>query len=170
MNTMNMLIVAGVIIASILWLALRSRRITEDWLPPELAAARLALIEKDLFCERPFRLAGRPDRVYVHQSGIMTPLEFKNRERFVTYQTDVAELSLQAWLLRRKGKRTSAYGYVTVRQRSTGIHRCLRVSLMSDKACEALIRRYQDVCSGRVEPQPCPPRRCGSCRHDCYQR
>ena len=170
MSTTNMLIVASVLIAGVVWLALRSRRIAENWLPPELAAARLALIEKDLFCERPFRLAGRPDRVYVHQSGIMTPLEFKNRERFVTYQTDVAELSLQAWLLRRKGKRTSAHGYVTVRQRSTGIHRCLRVSLMSDEACEALIRRYQDVSSGRVQPQPCPPRRCGSCRHGCYQR
>ena len=170
MSLTLLLIVAGVLVASLVVVLSRTWGVREDWLPPELASARLVLVEKDRYLERPFRLAGRPDRVYLQRSGGLTPLEFKNRERFVTYPTDVAELSLQAWLLRRQGKQTSAHGYVTVRQRSTGAHRCLRVALMTDAQCEALIRRYRDVITGRVEPQACPPRRCGSCRHDCYPR
>ena len=158
----------GAILVVVLWVALRRFSRRESWLPKELARARLRLVERDIFIDKPYAMAGRPDRVYKLPNGVLMPLEFKNRKRFVTYGTDIAELSLQAWMLRRCGRATSSHGYVTIRQRGSGEHRCLRVRLLDDGECLALIQRYRAIMSGQVEPRPCPPRRCGTCEHRCF--
>ena len=162
-------LVCGTILSIVLcWIALRVFSRQEAWLPNELKMARLRFVERDIFVDKPYALAGRPDRVYALPNGLLTPLEFKNRNRFVTYETDIAELSLQAWMLRRCGHATSSHGYVTIRQRDTAEHRCLRVSLLDDAQCLALIQRYRAIISGQVEPRTCPPNRCRSCRHRCF--
>lgn len=161
-------LVGGAILVVVIWVALRRFPRRESWLPKELARARLRLVERDIFIDKPYAMAGRPDRVYELQNGLLMPLEFKNRNRFVTYETDIAELSLQAWMLRRCGHATSSDGYVTIRQRGTGEHRCLRVRLLDDSECLALIQRYRAIMSGQVEPRTCPPRRCGTCEHGCF--
>ena len=140
----------------------------EEWRPPELRNARLIMVEKDLFTQAPYPIAGRPDQVFKLRNGRLMPVEYKNRDYFRVHQTDIAEISLQAWLLRRHGKRTAEYGYIAIRHRKTHERRAMPVQLMDDAACEALIQRYLSIIEGTRVAQRCEPPKCKGCGHYRY--
>lgn len=148
------------------WVGYHPRR--SDWRPPELANAKIVLVEQDLFTRYPYAIAGRPDQVYQLSSNHVVPVEYKTRSHFAPYKTDVAELSLQAWLMRRNGMKTANHGYVTIQQRETGQRKAIPVTLWSDDRCHALIERYLAIREGRATPRKANNGRCKGCGHSRY--
>ena len=138
------------------------------WLPNELQSAKLAFVEKDFFTATPYRIAGRPDQVYRLPNGSFVPVELKTRAQNRVFDTDVAELSLQAWLLRQKNKRTARHGYVAILNTTTHENTALRVDLWDDERCEAAIARYLDLMAGRAMPRKCGRQKCKGCGHTAY--
>lgn len=154
----------------------------KDWLPNELKGAKVLAVEQDavvdvpsrswgerggggVISQRTIRLSGRFDQAYVLETGEVVPLEYKNRNAHVVYDTDVAQLSLQAWQIRQQGKRTAAFGFVVTRNRVTGQRKAQKVVLLDDGHCVALIQRYLDVHAGQVRPNRKIGRKCDSCGH-----
>lgn len=131
------------------WLMVR-QGFTQDWLPDDLKNARVVMVEKTLYVRQPYKIVGRLDQVYKLSTGEHVPVEGKNRNDCRIYLTDVAQLSLQAWLLRQHGLATAAYGYAAINNRQTGERKAVRVELRSDEFCEALIRRYIDLLDSAV--------------------
>lgn len=135
------------------------------WLPQELKGGRLVMVEEDLFLEYPYKIACRADRVYANGYGLLVPVEFKNRDGFRAFITDIAQLSLQAWVLRQKGWPTAEYGYVVIRQRGSARHTAVRVELFGNNYCEALIERHFALKRGLVTARKITGSRCLSCGH-----
>lgn len=175
MNALLFLVIAAAAIALAVWLLLVWRGLTQDWMPEELKAGKVALIERNLAADLPAgyavgagdvdTLLGRPDLVIRIKQGLHVPVENKNRGSFAVFETDVAQLSLQAWLLRQNGMKTAPYGYVAVNNRRTGERRAVRVELRDDEYCLLLIARYIDLTSGRLMPRKSRGRKCESCGH-----
>ena len=166
MSTLSAAFVA-LLLGLILYYTVHRPRPT-GWRPAELQDARLVMVEKDLFTRAPFAIAGRPDQVYRLPNGAHVPVDLKNRDHTRAYATDIAELSLQAWLLRRNGKRTAGYAYVALRNRTSGAMDAIRVNLWNDAQCETTIARYHDLMAGRVMPRRCEERKCSGCGHQRY--
>jgi hypothetical protein len=102
-------------------LAVWRRQQRDRWLPPELRGATCVFVETELtttFEGKEF--VGRLDRVYEMSDASFIPLEFKTRKNFKVYDTDIAELSLQAWLLRKTGRAARYEGFVVVQHNTTG--------------------------------------------------
>lgn len=137
----------------------------QNWRPADLKAGKVVLVEKNLFTNAPFAVVGRPDQVVRLPNGQHVPVENKNRDFHRIYETDIAELSLQAWLLRLNGMPTASYGYVAANSRKTGERRALKVELRGDAYCEGLIRRYLDLIEGRVKAKASRGRKCDTCGH-----
>lgn len=146
------------------------RGFAQDWLPKELKAGRVVLVEKNLTAKEPYPVVGRPDQVYVLGNGLHVLVENKNRDRYRVYDTDIAQLSLQAWLLRRNGMPTAPYGFVAINNRRTGRRKTLRVDLGDDAYCERLISRYMAIIEGRAQPRRSPGPKCNTCGHrsECF--
>lgn len=143
---------------------------TEAWLPAELRSAVLESVEEEISIEAPYAVRGRGDRVYRLEAGLRVPVELKTRDGFNVFETDFAELSLRAWLLRHVGRPTASFGYVVVRDRATGRTQARRVELRDDRYCEDLIHRYQLLTARWVPPRRQLGRKCNSCGHRplCY--
>lgn len=152
-------------VAAAAWIAIVWRGISQRWLPADLRGAKLAMVERNVRIEMPFRLAGRPDRVYRLTTGVLVPVENKNRDDHLAYHTDIVQLSLQAWLLRRQGMRTASFGFVVINSRRTGRRLALRVALLDDRACLRVITRYFDVIEGRAAPVKSRGAKCRTCGH-----
>lgn len=151
---------AGAVFAFMVW-----RGFTQNWRPEDLKAGKVVLVEQNLFANAPYPLVGRPDQVYRRTNGLHVPVENKNRDFHRVYETDVAELSLQAWLLRLNGMPTASYGYVAVNSRKTGERKAFKVELGGDAYCERLVRRYLDLIEGRAAARPSRGRKCDTCGH-----
>lgn len=165
MNFLTNLVMVSALAALAFWLYRFWRGLVPKWLPAELEGAKLVQVEQDLYAKAPFKVAGRPDRVYRTRDGLHVPVEYKNRDRFAVYEADIAQLSLQSWLLRQNGHRTAAFGYAVVNDRNTGEHKALRVDLKDDVFCERLIARYVDVIQRRVQARKSRGRKCNTCGH-----
>lgn len=148
-----------------LWVFLVWRGFTQDWLPDDLKAGRVVMVEKTLWVASPFAVVGRPDQVYRLLDGFHVPVENKNRDVHRVYETDIAQLSLQAWLLRRQGRPTAPYGYVAINSRQTGKRQAIRVDLGDDAYCERLITRYLDIIEGRAQARNSRGAKCRTCGH-----
>jgi hypothetical protein len=155
----------GLAAVGILWLLTVWNGCRQAWLPPELAGAKLVMVETNLRVRAPYPVSGRPDRIYQLPDGLCVPLEEKNRDKAEYFPSDVAQLSLQAWLLRQKGIPTATFGYVMVQLRRSGERKCLCVSLWSDARCEKAIALYIDLIAGRRKPMKNVGRRCNTCGH-----
>lgn len=107
-----------------------------SFLPEHLRSAKLVMSEKDIACSF---LHGRLDRAYRYQ-GQLVLLEFKTRSNPVVYPSDIAELSLQAWILKQNGHKVSSVGYVVIVQPKKQSVR--RVDLLSEVQCLNLYNRY----------------------------
>lgn len=161
MSSVILFLIAGLGAA----LLLANWRPQDSWLPPELRGGKMVGIEKSLSTVTPFRVTGRLDRVYRLANGEHAPLEYKNRDTIRLFEKDRAQLSLQAWLLRKNGKPTAPHGYLVVRVRSTGKKCAVKVDLGDDAYCEHLIQRYLAVRDGRVKPAKAGDGRCKNCGH-----
>ena len=165
MHTLIGLMFFGMAIAVAVWMLIVWRGFTQVWLPEELKAARVVMVEKNLWIDAPFPVVGRPDRVYRLPTGQHVPVENKNRDIDRVFDTDIAQLSLQAWLLRHKGFETAAHGYVAINNRRTRQRTAHRVELLDDSACVRIINRYLDVTEGRAQPRKSRGKKCNSCGH-----
>lgn len=138
---------------------------TADWQPHELMTAELMHIEQDLAgtLSTGHHLYGRPDRVYKTKSGQHIPVEYKTRMRQTVYPSDVAQLSLQAWLLGKNGYKPAQHGYVVVdTPKGREAH---PVRLLGPEKSESLVARYLDILDGKTTPRATPGRKCESCGH-----
>lgn len=149
----------------ITWLLIIKRGFTQNWKPEDLKSGRIVLVEKNLFTQWPFPVVGRPDQVYRLPDGTHIPVENKNRDSYRIYDTDIAQLSLQAWLMRRNSLPTAGHGYVVINNRKTGKRKALRVELLDDQNCEQMISRYILVISGKDTPRKNKGRKCRTCGH-----
>lgn len=147
------------------WTFMVWRGFTQNWLPPELVAGKVAQVERNLFIVAPFPVVGRPDQVYRLPDGQHVPLENKNRDDHRVFETDVAQLSLQAWLLRLNGLDTAPFGFVAINSRKTRVRRAVRVELRDDAYCEQLVSRYLDIIGRRATPRKSRGRKCNTCGH-----
>ena len=107
MSNLPSYILFGLALALAVWTFMVWRGFAQNWLPSELAAGKVAQVERNLFVDTPFPVVGRPDQVYRLPDGLHVPLENKNRDAHRVYETDIAQLSLQAWLLRLNGLETA---------------------------------------------------------------
>lgn len=153
------LVVAG-------WLMLIWRGISQNWLPKELKGATIAMVEKKLITVSPYPIVGRPDRVYRLSNGEYVPVENKNRDYHRVYETDIAQLSLQAWLLRQNNLPTSSFGYVVINSRKTRQRKSIRVDLYNNSVCARIIQRYIDLKEGRTYPHKSRGGKCKTCGHN----
>ena len=165
MNSLIHVAIGMVVLLVLGYLFMIWRGISQNWRTPELKAGRVVKVEEDLRTDFPFRIVGRPDQVYQIAGGLHITVDNKNRDVFRVYETDVAELSLQAWLLRRNGLATTGHGYLVVNNRLTGERRALRTVLWNDEKCERLIQRYLDLVDGRVSAKKSTGPKCRSCGH-----
>lgn len=152
------------------WLYMAWPGLSQDWLPDDLKAGRLVRVEEDLTADEPEPVIGRPDQVYRLTTGLHVPVELKNRDSFTVYDTDIAEVSLRAWLLRKNGMDTAGHAYVVINNRKTGKRQAQSVELGDDAFCEKLIRRYIDLIAGHATPNMAHQGKCKSCGHRsrCY--
>lgn len=162
-------ILAIAMLAIAAWLIWRAHHNREPdrhgWENLELRTSDLVHIERDLVgaLEDGTWLYGRPDRVYRTKQGKHIPVEYKTRKKPVVYRSDVAQLSLQAWLLHKNGYAPAEHGYV-VAETPNGRH-AMQIKLYGPRQCEELIRRYQAVISGNERPKAERGKRCAGCGH-----
>lgn len=147
------------------WVFMVWRGVSQDWLPEELKTGRLVAVEEDLTTDEPYPVIGRPDQVYALSNGLHVPIELKNRDGHAVYESDIAEISLRAWLLRRNGKTTAAYGYVILNNFESGKRVAVRVDLRTDDFCERLIARYIAISERGASPRRSRGNKCMSCGH-----
>lgn len=180
MSAETILIIALVALAlALAWSRRRARRRIdiEAALPPEFKGARLILNEPRLPLRRrrPVAVAAKPDRAYRLSDGTVALLELKTRTTHQVYEADVAQLSLQRYVLLAHARFSNVRpdGYVaTIRpaDRSVRVH---RVRLLSEPSILQLVRRYDDLLARRAEPNwPPDVARCRNCPHlaRCAQR
>lgn len=145
----------------------RQENAEKSWLPQSLKNAKLVMVEQAIECEG---LNGRLDRAYSRE-GKLFLLEFKKRSVIRVYETDRLELSLQAWILRKTGKKTSGIGHVVIiLPDEQKIARS--VNLLNDEECERHLRKFQDLMSGELSPKKAHRNKCTGCQHKgiCFDR
>lgn len=114
--------------------------------------------------DSPIALHGRPDRV-MWAGRYLRVEELKTRQRVAVYDSDVWQLSMYKYILRRVQPHPvleEARVWVKVGERLVPKD----VTLKSDAQVEALYARYQALRSGQVAPTLCTNRRyCQRCSH-----
>ena len=165
MSNLPSYILFGLALALAVWTFMVWRGFAQNWLPSELAAGKVAQVERNLFVDTPFPVVGRPDQVYRLPDGLHVPLENKNRDAHRVYETDIAQLSLQAWLLRLNGLETAPFGFVVINNRKTRERRAIRVELRDDAYCEQLVARYIDITERGAKARRSRGGKCKSCGH-----
>jgi CRISPR/Cas system-associated exonuclease Cas4 (RecB family) len=154
-----------VVIALIIWALRVSRHDDQDEGLTIDKSADLIFKEKPLYAESPWRVSGRPDRIYRLPNRLHFPLEFKTRDHYRIYETDVAQLSLQAWLLRENGYPTVSYGYLVIKNRKTHNKKTIKVSLQNTTYCNQLMQRHLDLIEHRQTPRKSYGLKCEKCGH-----
>ncbi|WP_459203454.1 Dna2/Cas4 domain-containing protein (plasmid) [Ralstonia pseudosolanacearum] len=168
MNNLTSFILFGMALALAAWTFMVWRGFAQDWLPDELKAGKVVLVESNLLADYPCTedgLVGRPDQVYRLPSGLHVPLENKNRDGHRVFESDIAQLSLQAWMLRQNGMPSAPFGYVAINSRANGKRQAIRVDLRDDGYCEQLMARYLDLIEQRAVPRKSWGRKCNTCGH-----
>ena len=170
MNNIPSYVLFALAVALAGWVFMIWRGFTQNWLPAELVGGKVAMVERNLFISAPFCVVGRPDQVFRLPSGLHVPLENKNRDAHIAYETDKAQLSLQAWLLRLNGLETAPFGFLVINNRKTHERRALRIELRDDAYCEAIVARYIEITEHRANARKSRGRKCKSCGHraDCF--
>jgi CRISPR-associated exonuclease Cas4 len=153
------------------WRFFAKRTVTETWLPAELHRAQLQIVETTYKTEQPYRIAAKPDRAYRLPSGELVLVELKTRPGIRVFDTDIAELSLQAWVLRSLGERVKDHAYVAVLKHTSSCPKPVRVRLLDHKACLQLIERCLELKTGAARPGANPGKHCLTCAYqsECFR-
>lgn len=170
--------VAGLALAAY-WLAARSRTAWQSTepLPAELYGARLWASEKPLRCRWPVNLCGRIDQAWRTRDRRIVAVETKYRLKPTIYPADRLQLSLYAFLLRRRPwawlsrTRIASHGYVRVVTPAGVTY--MQVQLLTDHEAVAACDRYLDLTCRRTAPRAAAsPALCRACAYasDCPQR
>lgn len=114
---------------------------------------------------RDFHLYAKPDRVYQLVDGRLCVTEFKTREQFRAYRSDIVQISVGAAALAARGFAVAPYGYVIVENAEDGTRQCIRVDLLHDDALELALNRYKGVMGGSLSPRRAYNRKCAQCGH-----
>lgn len=129
--------------------------------PQDLARAVLMMSEKELAIDRPMRLVGKPDEVYLHPDGYLVPVETKTRDRARIHTDDRIQLSVYAVLLRyaryaglpaRPGRAVADYGYVRLVTPRGTLWKA--TSLLSEADVTRLVGRRIELEQGTARPRP----------------
>lgn len=178
LSTLLLLALAALYI--IIKVAREHRRSSSNDYPPGLARTALVMSEKQLAIDRPLRLVGKPDEVYLHPDGYLVPVETKTRDRAWIHTADRIQLSVYAVLLRhakharlpgRPGRAVADYGYVRLVTPKGTFWKV--TNLLSEADVARLVDRHIDLEQGRDQPRPAHhPSLCRRCpyRSDCSQR
>ena len=159
------------VVAFVAWQRRQSRKIQARenlWLTNELKQAKLTMVEQKWQVEYPYNIVGRFDRVYefdIQGKKVLMPVDFKTRARDRVFDSDIAEVSLQAWMLRQSGFITSAHGYIVIKNTATGATTPHRFALKSDVECQHLIEHYFNLTSKRILAKQAPTFKCKGCSH-----
>ena len=145
METLLLVALAG---TALLILAVRSR----SALPAPLRGAELHLNETTLHISDPVRLSGRPDQVWRSRDGTLVITDTKTRKSHRIYPADTVQLSVYAYLLRRKElARVHDTAYVRV-PASLGA-KYVPVPLLPDAEIENLHARHAALIRGDSVPE-----------------
>ncbi|WP_068635368.1 PD-(D/E)XK nuclease family protein [Thauera butanivorans] len=134
--------------------------------PDALRDAELVDMERLFWASNPVGVVGKIDRAYRLPSGLLVLVELKTRWINRPFLSDVIQLSAQRMaVIGQTGQSVASYGYVLVKA-PTG--RALpiphRVQLLTDEHVVALVRRREDILTGRVLPRrPQSRKTCLSC-------
>ena len=175
--------IAALIGLALIWRALNIKSsqhcsIIKMDLPSELKAGRLIMVEQEIYVERPYKISARLDQVYeITYNGktYLVPADFKTRATNRVYDTDVAEVSLQAWMLRNRAggkkhhRQIAPFGYILIHNTTDKRMYPKKFALLSGQECENMIERYFDLVNPReyVVPTPLPAssKKCVACSH-----
>ncbi|MBS2132326.1 hypothetical protein KEX41_29535 (plasmid) [Burkholderia thailandensis] len=130
--------------------------------PAEVRNGSLIIVERTLRGAAPRPFHGRLDRAYAF-GGLHFPVEYKTHTRDVAYATDIAELSLQAELLRQNGYATAPYAFVVNQARGARRPQWIRVDLWDRKAIEQLFVRHRELSRPDAISIPSRGAKCRSC-------
>jgi CRISPR/Cas system-associated exonuclease Cas4 (RecB family) len=163
-----------IVIVGSVWFFARSHTVRKQdlsnpaWRIEALRDAKLISAEKDF--EGTYhgtfkrKIKGRPDQVYRLQNGMCVVVELKTRNHFEVYNTDRAQLSLYAYVLRLNGRSTADYGYVVIQHRKTGHKKTLKVELHDDAWAVQTLERYVELQRGSEPTFNITPK-CNHCSH-----
>lgn len=155
--TINMQLIAGVILAAIGILALLKIgsfdkfSLDADELPEVIKKSRLWKKEFEFVSKR-FGLVSKPDAVFKHNGQAIIG-ETKTRKTFKVYQSDVIQMSVAKVVVEENGTAVSDVGFVKIAT-PTGT-RWIDKQLMSRDEVLALKNRYDLIKAGQIVPGKC---------------
>jgi CRISPR/Cas system-associated exonuclease Cas4 (RecB family) len=123
--------------------------------PEALLDAELLYVEKMFRISNPVGLSAKLDRAYRTPSGAIVLVEFKTHSINRPLLSDVVQLSAQRLALKgQMGQEVAPYGYVVIKTPSKSTrHIAHRVELMLESHVVDLVRRREDILTGRVVPR-----------------
>lgn len=123
--------------------------------PEELSGAKLVHMERLFRVSKPVGLVAKLDRAYQMPSGLVVLVELKSRWINRPFLSDVIQLSVQKMVVEGQTRQSVAsHGYVVVKAPSKHAPQTAhRVELMSDVQVLALIKRRNDILTGRLAPR-----------------
>lgn len=131
-------------------------------MPAELAEAKLWLAEKQIKCETPVPLHGKPDQVFRLRNGKLVVVEVKTRSR--VFRSDIMQMSVYRTILVSSGEDVADYGYI--RTVTAAGERFLRRPLYEPRIVVAAWKRYHEMKAGAVMPARSSFKRlCSTCGH-----
>src|SRR3954447_5802954 len=137
-----LLVGLGVLAAAALWGLRRTTHLPTGprgdsvWLPDELRGADLVWSEKSFRFLGAISVAVRIDRAYRGRDDRLTLVEFKRRQAPRTYLSDVVELSVQGYVLKKAGLEINERAYVAVVLPDGGPAHALPVGLENAQSVE----------------------------------
>ena len=117
-------------------------------MPAELAEAKLWLAEKQIECETPVPLHGKPDQVFRLRNRKLVVVDVKTRSR--VFRSDIMQLSVYRTILRGMGEDVVDYGYI--RSVTADGERFLRRPLYESRVVVAAWQRHHALRAGTATP------------------
>lgn len=148
-----------------------TRKYAKQWMPISLQEATIVTVEEltshavSIPGYGNVTIAGRPDSIYQSPDGRHFPVEYKTRRQADVRESDIIQLSLQAWSLRRNGLPTADYGFVVFETGKARTRISRRVRLRGDYDCQAWVERYIRLITTNAIAKRARDGRCRSCAH-----
>lgn len=125
--------------------------------PAVLEGALLFLNEQPIHISSPLKVHGRVDQVFKTPTGILVPIDTKNRDSILAFESDKIQLSIYGMILRHKGFKVSDNGYVRIPNKGNPVY--IPVKLGDDEYVARHVAAYKAIKMGKIIPM-C---KCGKC-------